>query len=471
MLSLKNKADKFYYQYHNRAIMTDYEYDILQNYVKNNLQINSKDVIGKKGVELLPIKMWSLNKKNKFLNDKKVLVMDKLDGISCLISGDKAYTRGNGVYGNNISKMIFPKIFDLNKIPKNFQSKVAIKGELVVEKNKLDNDFVNTRSMVCSYVSRNLYNECVKFIAYELIFLNDNVDLELEKQLNILKEWNIETVYFKMCFSDHLTIEELYSQRMKDSFYNIDGLVISYCDMERNAKILDRNPKYMFAYKKNLTEGVETNVIDIHWNCGKSNIYKPTLIIEPIKIDNVTITRVTGHNYSYLISNKIGINSKVEIIRSGFVIPHVHKVITESDILNLPVNSILENNNLKNVDNTNEQYLTNKLIHFFKILGIKGVGPKKCLKLTQLNCTPEIILKEGIVQFLDLKKNSDINIYSQIIKKMACITDKEIMYATYFFGENCGLKKLEKMNLKKHKPALIFLTKVRNFWNKIKLDN
>ena len=52
--------------------------------------------------------------------------------------------------------------------------------------------------------------------------------------------------------------------------------------------------------------------------------------MEPVKIGGVTIQYATAHNAKYIKDNKIGVGSVIQVVRSGDVIPKVHKVIKKA---------------------------------------------------------------------------------------------------------------------------------------------
>ena len=74
------------------------------------------------------------------------------------------------------------------------------------------------------------------------------------------------------------------------------------------------------------------------WNCSKWNKLFPVVYINPIELNGVTIKKISAHNAKYVKENKIGIDSELEITRSGDVIPYITRVIKTSKI-ELPQNS------------------------------------------------------------------------------------------------------------------------------------
>ena len=61
------------------------------------------------------------------------------------------------------------------------------------------------------------------------------------------------------------------------------------------------------------------------WQVGKSGVVSPVAILDPIMIGDANITKATLHNISYIRELGLEIGCKVEVIRSGEIIPRVVK--------------------------------------------------------------------------------------------------------------------------------------------------
>ena len=145
--------------------------------------------------------------------------------------------------------------------------------------------------------------------AFNDVFEKNDLDISEEEGLKILQE------YLKL--------------RKVNSKYDIDGIVI-YNNQEYKIPKL-RNPKYVFAFKMDFDEQkVNTEVLDVEYNASKDGLLIPRLLVKTVKIGNVNISKVTGHNGRFIINNKIGPGTIIELIRSGDVIPKVNNVIKSS---------------------------------------------------------------------------------------------------------------------------------------------
>ncbi len=106
--------------------------------------------------------------------------------------------------------------------------------------------------------------------------------------------------------------------------YPDDGLVFRIDDYSDFNKMgyTSHHPRGAYALKT-IQDGVETTLIDVIWNVGKSGVVAPTAILEPIEIDGARISRATLHNMRYITDLRLEIGCRVEVIRSGEIIPKI----------------------------------------------------------------------------------------------------------------------------------------------------
>jgi NAD-dependent DNA ligase len=147
-----------------------------------------------------------------------------------------------------------------------------------------------------------------------------------------------------------------------------------------------KNPSHAFAYKTEMEyQIVKTEVVDIEWNVSKDGLLKPKIKLIPIKINNISIEYVSGYNGFYIESNKIGKGCKVEIIRSGDVIPVIRSILSPAEECIFPQEEYEWDNNhvelkLKNKED-NKDFLLKEMVYFFKGLKIEKLGANYINKL------------------------------------------------------------------------------------------
>lgn len=330
----------------NKTLLNDDMYDLVKNYLKNLDPKNAyfKRVGADEDTKVkLPYWMGSLDKikdDEKAINNWKkkyngsAIVSDKLDGISCLFYKNNEniniYTRGNGVEGQDITHLrnyiTFPNISE---------SKFAIRGELIISKNnwELIKDLgSNARNVVAGAIHSKILNKTllnnIEFLAYDILF----PEMKIEDSFNYFTINNIKCAYYKLLQESDVNLETLSTHlesRRIDSDYEVDGIVIY--NNKQHKIVNGKNPKYAFAFKSILThEQAEVIVTNVEWNVSMHKYMKPIIKFNEVVISGVKIKQATGFNGKFINDNIIGPGSRIVIIRSGDVIPHVLKVLSVS---------------------------------------------------------------------------------------------------------------------------------------------
>lgn len=432
----------------------------------------------------LPFYMGSLDKiKDDSINLDKwkakykdaYVISDKLDGNSGMIvyysdGTIGLYTRGNGTEGQDISRLIkdlsLPNFTTIKENFKEAQSQLksktilaAFRGELIISRqnwNQISSIGANARNVVAGILhSKKPEPEIVNkvdFVIYELLYPSFEPSLSFKK----ISECGFKTVYNRYLTEGELNIENLSNtllQRRNNSDYEIDGIVVYHNHAYKIVK--GKNPANGFAFKSILTqEEAEVIIKDIEWNVSKDGFIKPTVIFDPINLNGVVIKRATGFNAGFIEKNNIAQGSKIIIIRSGDVIPHILRVVEPSPTAKsgLPTDIDYEWNET-HVDIIVKSKLDNKEIkiktleHFAGKLDIKYVAHGIIVKFVEagFDTIPKFlkIKVSDILKIEGFKKTSAEKIYQSIqetIKKLTCV---DLMSASNIFGRGIGTKKLK----------------------------
>jgi len=473
-------ASNKYYNTDN-PVLSDTDFDFLidtvkKKYPKSNILNNIGAKIINKNKVKLDYWLGSMNKikdssnKLELWNNKykpPYYISDKLDGVSALLIYDKdilLFTRGDGQEGQNISHLLkYINLPTLNKILnyclsnniKGNKNTIVFRGELIIKKNifndKWKDKFKNIRNTVSGVVnSKKINTDLVKdidLVLYEIVDPNYTID----KQFYHMNKMGFNLVDY-IVINNNLSFELLSSlldSRKKESNYDIDGIVIASSLLyNRN---IDGNPDYAFAYKNiDQNQIISTQVINIEWNVSKNGYLIPTIILNPIEINGVIIKRVTGNNAKFVLDNKIGIGSKLEIIRSGDVIPKIHKVLSKSTSFGLPNDKWHWSDT--NVDiildklNNNKDIIIKNIYFFFSTLKAKGLGEKVISNLVENNFDTiyKIInIKVSDISSLDnFGEKSAKNIITSIKKSLTNIDLSLLMTASGKLGRGIGIEKI-----------------------------
>jgi len=488
--------DKFFNT--SKPVMEDSVYDILVDFLKQKFpksktlknigaQLKSKDKVK------LDYWLGSMDKikpgskeLEKWLNKYKdnYVLSDKLDGISALLiyrtNGDiNMYTRGTASEGLDITLIL--KYFNIPSFEtiKNSKYKatsknilMAFRGELILEKEVFDKNWSkimkNGRNTVSGLVNSKSINPKLaidtKFVVYEIV---DPLLLP-DEQLKLSSKLGFDTVTYKVVSSiSYTSLSEYLKKRREQAKYIIDGIIVTNNAIyERNTK---SNPEYSFAFKDILEDQMtEATIIDIEWNVSKDGLIKPILLLDPVDIGGVTISRVTGHNAKNVVDNKLGKGAVIKLIRSGDVIPYIKEVIKPAKKVEMP--SIEWSWNSTNVDIVStelnsKEILIKNIYYFYSSLDTKGLGEKVAEKLVDAGFDSVLkILKATEKDFINVegfKEKSASNLVQSIKKATTNIKLSKLIAATNKLGAGIGEERIKTI-LDKYPNLLTDYTK----WSK-----
>ena len=327
-------------------VMTDSEYDIIKEYTVTKYPSTVIPVgapVGKNKAKL-PYEMWSMDKikpdSNEIPRWKKTykgpyVLSCKLDGVSGLYTTEgvqpKLYTRGDGTVGQDVTHLL-----SAIKLPS--KKGIVVRGEFIMPKDvfnaKYATEFANPRNLVSGIVmskTSDAKTTDVIFVAYECIVPS----LKPSEQFKFLKEHGFNVADHRL-ESDitNDTLSEYLVDKRTNYEYEIDGIIVT--DDQVYPRV-SGNPDQSFAFKMVLSDQkAEAKVVDVLWEPSKDGLLKPRIRIEPVQLKGVKITYITGNNARYIINNKIGIGSVVEVIRSGDVIPKIEHVVTPAETPKMP---------------------------------------------------------------------------------------------------------------------------------------
>ncbi len=307
-----NLAARHYYN--GFPIISDAQFDQLADSV-DYAAVGSKQ---HENVEKHLYRMYSLQK---FYPDDKIVaplseyelsMTPKLDGaaVSLLyIDGQLArvLTRGDGIEG----RIVTEKFLATNLVPhfiENVPKLFQINGELASPKH-ID----NARNYAAGALNLGSIEEfksrAVTFFAYGLYpFLTES----FTKDIQFLSKNGFNTVMDA----------ELHN------IYPTDGIVFRI-DNNKDFESLgytSKHPRGAYA-RKERQESVETKLLDVEWQVGKSGKVTPVAILEPIIVEGKNITRATLNNPGFINALDLYIGCSVGVRLAGQIIPEVtHKI-------------------------------------------------------------------------------------------------------------------------------------------------
>lgn len=449
-----------------QPIMTDNEYDILEEYIKEHY--SSNPYIHKIGATIeknkvsLPYNMPSMKKikpdtdaLKKWMNKYAgpYILSCKLDGVSGLYTTEnnipKLYTRGEeGIEGGDISYLI-PHL----RLPKT--KGIVIRGEFIIPKHifneKYKTQFANPRNLVAGIINQKTLSESlsdVHFVSYEVI----KPILKPSEQIHFLSTLDVESVFTKIETNNSLT-NELLSETLicwrKSHSYEIDGIIV--VDDKIYTRKLE-NPDHAFAFKMVLSDQIaEAKVVDVIWTPSKDGYLIPRVQIEPIHLGGVRIEYATGFNGAFINENKVGVGALIELIRSGDVIPYIRKVTIPAEEAKMPSVPFKWNDTHIDVlleDIQGDKTVKEKIIAgFFIKIEVEGLSSGNIARIIHagFDTIPKII-KMTMSDFLRVegfKETLATKIYNGIREKLNTASLVTIMSGTNLFGRGFGKKTIE----------------------------
>ena len=282
-----------------------------------------------------------------------------------------AFTRGDGYVG----EQVISNVKTIRMIPLCLQThhpplRLEVRGEIVMSKsdfNELNqkqqqaqqNLFANPRNAAAGSI-RQLdpsvaASRPLKMFSHS-IGVDDDERWSTQKSfLNEIKKWGLPTFLdatyeSQPLIQSHQTIQGVLKHfKFIDSIrsqlaYNIDGLVIKVNSLALQKKIgyIARSPRWATAAKFKTPREI-TVIKDIVVRVGRTGAVTPVAIMEPVKVDGVTITQATLHNQDEIKRKDVRIGDTVIVQRAGDVIPEVVCVVKEKRKLSSRVFEFPEN--------------------------------------------------------------------------------------------------------------------------------
>jgi DNA ligase (NAD+) len=284
----------------------------------------------------------------------------KLDGLAGRDDGQVFATRGNGLVGYEISSAYAKGV-----VPVGGRGQGV--GEIVVAKSYFDRHmtsyFEHPRNMVVGIISSDILNE------------NARKALD-EKMVHFVPYNQVEGIIV----DGEQLVEEtatLVEKVLSGVNYPTDGVVAEVTDegLKEHMGATAHHYRWQIAIK---TKGrtATTTVIGIQWQVGRTGNVTPVMEVEPVSLSGATIRRVTAHHAGNIRDANIGIGTRIEIIRSGEVIPKLESVLEAKGDAVLPRHCpscnhplIWQNDFLKCTNSACRAQIEQRLSHWFRILG------------------------------------------------------------------------------------------------------
>lgn len=361
-----------YYQ-ENRTEISDYEYDMLNNRIKEIEkefpQLITEDSptqqvqgMASSSFEKVAhtVKMESLldafsyreledfdRRVRETVDNPMYVVEAKIDGLSMSLEYEngrfvRGSTRGDGLVGEDVTRNL-ATIKSIPKTIKNAPRFLEVRGEVYMPKevflrlvrqqeNEGKQPFKNPRNAAAGSVrqkdSRITKERNLDIFIFNLQQISDDVQVTGHKQsLDLLKSYgfNVSPRYsiFDNMQDAIKEVENIGRLRGKFSF-EIDGAVIKVDSFAQRSVMGSTNkyPRWAIAYKYP-PEEKETVLKDIEVSVGRTGVLTPTAVFDTVQLAGTSVSRAVLHNQDFINEKNINIGDKIVVRKAGDIIPEV----------------------------------------------------------------------------------------------------------------------------------------------------
>ena len=298
----------------------------------------------------------------KFLSLKKEFLLEftcepKVDGLSIsllYLNGNllNAVTRGDGYVGEIVTENI-KTIKDIpHKLKGKYPKFIEIRGEIFMKKShfeqlnktQIENNnkiFANSRNAAAGSIRQKdvniLKQRKLNFLAFTIGEYTE--DFKFDNQVDLLRrfeEMGLITNKENYLANNIKEIKEFYIKILSKRHildYEIDGLVYKVNNkiLQERLGNLSRAPRWAIAHKLP-AEVVETTLLNIETQVGRTGALTPVGKLEPIRVGGVLVSNVSLHNEDEIFRKDIRIGDTIKIQRAGDVIPQVVEVVKEKRV-------------------------------------------------------------------------------------------------------------------------------------------
>jgi DNA ligase (NAD+) len=280
-----------------------------------------------------------------------VVIEPKVDGVAVSLMYENgrlkyAATRGDGLVGDDITQNVRTIRTVPERLPAPAPKVFEVRGEVYMDKRGFEKmneeralaglpEFANPRNAAAGSLKQ-LDPALVAKRPLGIVLYGtgatEGVDVDLHSEIfSLFKKFKLphsERWWLADSVEKILdAIREL--DRVRHDFrYETDGAVIKVDAFAQRERLgfTAKSPRWAIAYKY-AAERVQTRLIDIIIQVGRTGILTPVAVLEPVAVSGSTVSRATLHNEDEIKRKDIRIGDTVVIEKAGEVIPAVVEVV------------------------------------------------------------------------------------------------------------------------------------------------
>ena len=284
--------------------------------------------------------------------DIEFIAEPKLDGVAVNLlyeSGILSYatTRGDGTTGEDVTH----NVLTIKSIPMKLKSSsppkaIEIRGEIIISKNdfkemNIENAnknlkvFANPRNAAAGSIRQldpNISkNRPLRFYAHGYGLLSDEHNFSTHYDvMSYLNDSGIIVSPFSEVLTGSKECNRYYEKidSLRDSLdFEIDGVVYKVNNISYQKKLgfVSKAPRWATAHKFSSVE-VESKILDIDFQVGRTGTITPVAKLEPINVGGVIVSNATLHNMDEINRKDVRKGDYVFVRRAGDVIPEIVSV-------------------------------------------------------------------------------------------------------------------------------------------------
>ena len=280
--------------------------------------------------------------------DSRVALADfmlepKLDGLTVVLHYNQGIftlgaTRGDGNVGEDITQ----NLRTIPSLPLRIPDNIVFRGEVFITKAdflKLNQDleikgekiYLNPRNTAAGSL-RQLdptitASRPLKLYLYQIVESSEPLPQTQSGILDYIASFGLPVNPLRWHADNiHQAVEicEKEGLHRHDWAYDADGIVIKLNDLNLSNSLgfSGKDPRGALAYKYP-GEEVETTLLDIQVNVGRTGVLTPLALLEPVSIGGVVVKQATLHNFDFIAEKDLRVGDRVLLKRAGEVIPYI----------------------------------------------------------------------------------------------------------------------------------------------------
>ena len=275
----------------------------------------------------------------------------KLDGLTVVLHYENGLfvlgaTRGDGFVGEDITENLKTVPSIPLRVPIRGDIKppeqLVVRGEAIIFKKDFERlnaelaqrgekTYLNPRNTAAGSLRqldpKITTQRPLKIYLYQILISSDTPPATQRETLEYLEALGFPVNplrWYAKTIEEAINICEQQATARHNWPYDADGVVIKINDLALAQRLgyVGKDPRGAIAFKYPGTE-VETTLLDIQVNVGRTGVLTPLAILKPVNIGGVIVKQATLHNFDFIREKDIRIGDQVLVKRAGEVIPYI----------------------------------------------------------------------------------------------------------------------------------------------------